>query len=159
VTTDELMDGWEAAWGGRDPGAFAELCTAGLHYEDPVVTLPLEGPGALGEHAERLWSAFPDVRIERAGDRLANERFVAAPVKVAGTNTAMLGDLPPTHRFLVVHVLFYCELQHGRLHRVRSFLDLVDAGRQLGLMPVRGGLGERALLMLRGFGLRRGRER
>ena len=159
MTTDELMDGWEAAWAGRDPGAFGELCTAGLHYEDPVTTVPLEGPGALGEHAERLWTAFPDVRIERAGDRLANERFVAAPVKVAGTNTATLGDLPATHRFLVVHVLFYCELQHGRLHRVRCFLDLVDAGRQLGLMPARGGLGERALLMLRGFGLRRGRER
>jgi predicted ester cyclase len=159
VTPDELMDAWEAAWGGRDPGAFAEVCTAGLHYEDPIATLPLEGPGALGEHAERLWAAFPDVRIERAGDRLANERFVAAPVKVAGTNTATLGDLPATHRFLVVHVLFYCELRHGRLHRVRCFLDLVDAGRQLGLMPARGGLGERALLMLRGFGLRRGRER
>jgi steroid delta-isomerase-like uncharacterized protein len=159
VTHDELMDGWEAAWTGRDPGAFAELCTAGLHYEDPVAERPLEGPAALGGHAERLWAAFPDVRMERAGDRLANERFVAAPVKLAGTNTETLGDLPPTHRFLVVHVLFYCELQHGRLHRVRSFLDLVDAGRQLGLVPARGGLGERALLMLRGFGLRIGRER
>jgi predicted ester cyclase len=153
------MDAWEAAWCGRDPDAFAALCTAGVHYEDPVVSAPLEGPVALGDHAERLWSAFPDARMERAGDRLANERFLAAPVKLAGTNREALGELPPTHRFVVVHILFYCELEHGRLHRVRAFLDLVDAGRQLGLIPARGGLGERALLMLRGFGLRIGRDR
>ena len=42
----------------------------------------------------------------------------------------------------------------ARLWRVRAFYDLYDAGVQLGLLPRRGTLGERALLMLRGFGLR-----
>jgi steroid delta-isomerase-like uncharacterized protein len=153
------MDAWEAAWRGRDAQAFDALCAIGLHYEDPVVEAPLEGAAALGAHAERLWAAFPDVRMERAGDRLANERFLAAPVKLAGTNRAPLGELPATHRFVSVHVLFYCELRNGRLHRVRAFFDLFDAARQLGLVPPRGGLGERALLMLRGFGLRLGRDR
>jgi len=45
-------------------------------------------------------------------------------------------------------------VEHGRLLRVRAFFDLYGAGVQLGLLPARRTLGERALLLLRGFGLR-----
>ena len=41
------------------------------------------------------------------------------------------------------------------MRRARGFFDLYDAATQLGLLPARGGMGETALLMLRGFGLRR----
>jgi hypothetical protein len=37
---------------------------------------------------------------------------------------------------------------------VRAFFDAYDAAVQLGVLPARGTFGERALLMLRGFGLR-----
>jgi hypothetical protein len=53
--------------------------------------------------------------------------------------------------------VFYCELDDGRLRRVRAFFDLYDAAVQLGVLPARGTLGEKALLVLRGFGLRAGR--
>jgi hypothetical protein len=63
--------------------------------------------------------------------------------------------LPPTNRFVVVHGLHYVELADGLIRRARGFFDLYDAGVQLGLLPTRGGRGETALLLLRGFGLRR----
>ena len=59
MTVDELIDGWEAAWSGKDPAAFARVCAPGVHYEDPLTDEPLEGADALGRHAERLWEAFP----------------------------------------------------------------------------------------------------
>ena len=68
-----------------------------------------------------------------------------------------LEGLPATNRFVVVHCVFYCELEDERLLRVRAFFDLYDAAVQLGILPGRGTLGERALLVLRGFGLRAGR--
>ena len=37
---------------------------------------------------------------------------------------------------------------------MRAFYDVYDAAVQLGLLPRHGTLSERALLMLRGFGLR-----
>ena len=40
---------------------------------------------------------------------------------------------------------------------MRAFFDAYDAAVQLGVLPARGTLGERALLMLRGFGLRASR--
>jgi steroid delta-isomerase-like uncharacterized protein len=157
VSTDLLIDRWEAAWSGKDPTAFAELCTAQIHYEDPLTGEPLQGSADLGRHAARLWSAFPDARLEKTGERLANGSFVAAPSKLLATHKAALEGLPATNRFVVVHCVFYCELKDGLLHRVRAFFDLYDAAVQLGVLPSRGTMGEKALLVLRGFGLRAGR--
>lgn len=154
MSVESLIDAWEAAWSGKEAGAFDDLCAAGFHYEDPLTPEPLEGVGALIAHAERLWAAFPDARLERAGARLTDGSFVAAPSKLLGTHRAPLEGLPPTNRFVVVHCVFYGELDRGRLRRVRAFFDLYDAATQLGVLPGRGSLGEKALLMLRGFGLR-----
>jgi steroid delta-isomerase-like uncharacterized protein len=157
VTTDELIDGWEAAWTDKDSAAFAPLCAADVHYEDPLTPEPLEGAAELGRHAARLWAAFPDARMERIGERLTNGKFLAAPCKLLATHRAPLEGLPATNRFLVVHCVFYCELRDERLLRIRAFFDLYDAAVQLGVLPARGTLGEKALLVLRGFGLRAAR--
>jgi steroid delta-isomerase-like uncharacterized protein len=157
VTVDELIDGWQAAWSGKDPAAFAEVCASGIQYEDPLTDGPLDGLDALTGHAGRLWEGFPDARLERTGERLTNEHFVAAPCKVLGTHRAPLAGLPASNKFVVVHCIFYCELQNELLLRVRAFFDVYDAATQLGVLPARGTLGEKALLMLRGFGLRTAR--
>ena len=153
MTHDELIDAYQAAWSGKDPAAFASLCTDDVHYEDPL-TSPLTGPAAIGEHAARLWAGFPDARLQRTGERLVNGPYAAAPLKLLGTHTAELEGLTPTRRFVIVHAVAYAELREGRLHRIRVFFDLYGAAVQLGVLPKPGTVGERALLMLRGFGLR-----
>lgn len=156
-SVDELMDDWEAAWSGKDEAAFAAVCSSKIHYEDPLTTEPLEGLDQFMSHPTRLWAAFPDVRLEQTGERLTNDRFVAAPCKLLGTHRAALDGLPATNRFVVVHCIFYCEVRRNRILRVRGFYDLYDAATQLGVLPARGTMSEKALLMLRGFGLRAGR--
>ncbi|HKG03576.1 MAG TPA: ester cyclase [Conexibacter sp.] len=153
---DALLDRWEAAWCGRDASAFAPLCDSTIQYEDPLTPQPLIGVDELAAHAELLWHGFPDVRVERAGERLADPtgRFVAAPCKLAGTHRGSLEGLPATRRFVVVHGVVWCELRAGRLLRVRAFFDRYDAAVQLGVLPASGTLGEKALLALRGFGVR-----
>lgn len=151
---DALLDGWEAAWSGRDPDAFEPLCDRDVQYEDPLTRDPLVGADELVEHARRLWTGFPDARLERAGERLSDGRFVAAPCKLSATHRESIDGLPATGRFIVIHLVFYCELRAERLHRVRAFYDLYEAATQLGVLPRHGTLGEKALLTLRGFGLR-----
>ena len=154
-----LVDAFQAAWSSHDPTAFRPLCAPDLHYEDPLTPEPLDGPDALGEHAGRLWRGFPDARVQRTGARLTDGRFIAAPVKVLATHRGLVGDLPATGRFLVVHAVFFCELDppRERLWPVRTFFDLYGAAVQLGVLPRSGTLAERALLLLRGFGLRAAR--
>src|SRR5215213_5433946 len=126
MTADELFDEWERAWSGRDPARFEPLCAEGFQYEDPLTPEPLRGSGALARHAQRLWAAFPDARVNATGPRLAGGGFACAP----------------------------CELRGGRLLRARAFFDVHEAGMQLGVFPRPGTAGQRALLVLRGFGLR-----
>jgi steroid delta-isomerase-like uncharacterized protein len=153
---EALADRWQEAWSGRDRDAFAHVCAADVHYEDPFTAPPLRGTVAIGEHAARLWAAFPDVRMESSGERLCDGRFAALPVRVCGTNTEPLDWLPASHRFIALHVVFWCELDSGRhrLWRIRAFCDGYAAAVALGILPARGSLRERALLMLQGYGLR-----
>lgn len=154
MTTDELFDAWERAWSGRDPAGFEPLVAEGFRYEDPLVHEPLEGAAGLAAHARRLWRAFPDARVNATGDRLANATYACAPCKLLGTHGGRLGRIAPTGRFVVVHAVIYAELREGRMIRARAFFDVHDAAVQLGVLPRAGTAGERALLLLRGFGLR-----
>jgi len=155
VSVDALADAWEAAWSGGDPRAFAPLCAPDLHYEDPVASAPLRGVDALAAHAARLWGAFPDVRLERAGERLTDGRFAALPARAVGRNTGTLDGLPASHREVELHVVFWCELDLGRtrLWRVRAVYDVYRAAVALGLLPRPGTLRSRAVLALQGYGL------
>jgi steroid delta-isomerase-like uncharacterized protein len=150
-----LADDWEAAWSGRDATAFAPLLTPDFHYEDPVAHAPLHGVDGLAGHAQRLWRAFPDVTMERAGDRVADGRWLVLPTRVTGTNSAPLEGLPASHRRLSANVMFWCELDPSgsRLWRVRAFFDSHAAAVELGLIPRPGTLRNRAVLMLQGYGL------
>jgi steroid delta-isomerase-like uncharacterized protein len=156
TSADELLDAFQSALTGRSRMAFAEICTVDVHYEDPLCPEPLRGLDELGDHAARLWTALPDGHVESIGPRLHDGRYVAAPVRLTGTHQGDLPRLPATERSLSVPGVLYCELdaQRERLWRVRAFYDPYDAGVQLGILPKHGTLGERALLMLRGFGLR-----
>ena len=76
---------------------------------------------------------------------------------VAGsTSSSVAGSSGATGRLPTVHAVVYAQLREGRLLRARAFFDLHDAGMQLGVFPKPGTAGSRALLMLRGFGLRNG---
>jgi predicted ester cyclase len=124
-------------------------------YEDPVALDLVTGIEALERHAATLRSGFPDLRVESTSPSLAAGRHACLPWRAAGTHRGQLAMLPPTNRFVVLHGLHYVELADGLVRRARGFFDLYDVAVQLGLLPARGGLGEAALLLLRGFGLRR----
>ena len=144
---DELFDAWERAWSGRDPSRFEPLCAEGFQYEDPLTSEPLHGVSAL---------AFPDARVNATGERLRTGEYACAPCKLLGTHREALGSIGATGRFVTVHAVVYAQLRERRLLRARAFFDLHDAGVQLGVFPKPGTAGQRALLMLRGFGLRNG---
>jgi hypothetical protein len=150
---DELAARWRAAWEGA---SFEECCTPDVSYEDPIAVDPLRRVEALDRHATRLRAAFPDLRVEGTAPPLARGDHVCVPWRAIGTQRGDIGAvLPATDRFVTLHGLHYLELSDGLVRRARGFFDLYDAATQLGLLPSRGGMGETALLMLRGFGLRR----
>jgi hypothetical protein len=149
---DALAERWRGAWTGE---GFERCCTFDVTYEDPVAVDPLQGVEALDAHSAVLRGALPDLRVESTSPPLARGRHACLPWRLLGTHKGDSGMLPATNRFVVLHGLHYVELSDGRVRRARGFFDLYDAATQLGLLPARGGLGEAALLLLRGFGVRR----
>ena len=150
---DELADRWRLGWTGK---GFDSCCTPDVSYEDPVAPDPLRGVDALEAHALGLRRAFPDLHVEATAPPLARNDHVCIAWRALGTHRADLGAmLPATERFVTLHGVHYIELSDGAVRRARGFFDLYDAATQLGILPARGGLGETALLLLRGFGLRR----
>lgn len=150
---EDLAGRWRAAW---QSGGFESCCTPDVSYEDPVTVEPLRGPDALEDLGAGVREAFPDLRIEATSPALGREGFACLPWRAVGTHAGDVGTLlPATDRFLSLHGLHYVELSDGLVRRARGFFDLYDAAVQLGLLPARGGLGETALLLVRGFGLRR----
>ena len=145
---------WALAWEGTGRG-FDACCTPDVRYEDPIAPDPLEGLDALDRHAGAIRQAVPDLRLEPSAAPLEGPGgFACLPWRAVGTHRGDVGDLPATGRFVAVHGLHYVELTDGLVRRARGFLDLHEVAIQLGLAPRRGTLGEKAVLMLRGFGLR-----
>jgi SnoaL-like polyketide cyclase len=152
-TLDALAERWRTGWHGD---GFEACCTPDVAYEDPVAVRPLRGVEELDRHATTLRGAFPDLRVEATAPALGRGDHACVPWRAVGTHRGDIGTvLPATERFVALHGLHYLELSDGLVRRARGFFDLYDAATQLGLLPSRGGLGETALLMLRGFGFRR----
>ena len=106
-------------------------------------------------HAERLWSGVP--RRPHRADRRASERrplrrrAVQAARDARGAARGPAADATASSSCTASST---ASSRSEQLLRVRAFFDLYDAAMQLGVLPARGTLGEKALLMLRGFGLR-----
>ena len=154
MTPEELVAGFLAAWSQHDADAFGPLCAPEVSYEDSTTPEPIEGAIAIVEHAERLWRAMPDARLEATGPTLTDGTYTAAPCKLLGSHRGPLDELPASGRFVIIHGVLMAQVEDGRLARIRVFFDRYDAAQQLGILPAPGTLGEKALLMLRGFGLR-----
>jgi steroid delta-isomerase-like uncharacterized protein len=150
-----LADRWRQAWAEASPEAFGECCSVDVFYEDPLAIEPREGLGQLAEHAGRLRTALPDMRVEVVGDAVVDERNGCLPWRLVGTHRGEVGEVPATGRFVTLSGVHYVALADGRIRRARGFFDLYDAAVQLGMLPKRGSLGESAIMLLRGFGLRR----
>jgi steroid delta-isomerase-like uncharacterized protein len=150
------LDGrWREAWLTATPEAFGACCGVDVFYEDPFSPEPLEGLTPLAAHAERLLGAFPDMRLEPAGGAVLEAERGCLPWRFIGTHKGDLGDLPASGRFVTLYGVHYVALDGGSIRRARGFFDLYDAAVQLGMLPRRGSLGESAIMLLRGFGLRR----
>jgi hypothetical protein len=150
---DALAERWRLAWQGS---GFEGCCTPDVSYEDPVAVEPLRGVDELERHAAALRAAFPDLRVETTAPPLARGAHICIAWRALGTQGGDLGQmLPASDRLVTLHGVHFIELSDGAVRRARGFFDLYDAATQLGMLPARGGVGETALLLLRGFGLRR----
>jgi len=97
-----------------------------------------DGPEGFAQVAERLWSAFPDMRFEVEEIFVAEDR-VAVLGWMSGTQKGQFGPFPPSDeefRVRQIHTYRYGEDQ--RLTEHLAVRDDVAMMQQLGHMPAPG---------------------
>jgi len=103
-----------------------------------IVFAQPERPGGVAEGIRMLLAAFPDMSV--AVERLVGEDdFVAAKVRMAGTNTGPYSRVPePTGRHTEWDSMFLFRLEDGKIAELWGTSDWMGMLTQLGILPAIG---------------------
>ena len=119
------------AWNAHDADAIVKTFAAGGTYRDPT-TDALSGD-AIGENAQRLWSAFPNLAFEIASVVEVGGDRVMAEWVMKGTNTGPFQGLPATGRSVSLPGVDVMEIGSDGINAVTGYFDTRAIPEQLGL--------------------------
>lgn len=116
-----------------------------LWDDDTVDTFPdctCRGADEVAAHFAELFAAFPDVRIEAIAVA-AEDDDAFLHWRMTGTHRGPLAGVEATGRSVDYRGIDHLVLRDGRVRTGWIVLDQLALGRQLGLMPPEGSLGDR----------------
>jgi steroid delta-isomerase-like uncharacterized protein len=138
-----------AAWNSHQADRVLELMTEDVEYRDDAWPKTMRGHADVREFLEALWTGFPDMTFEiiEGPYVIPGRPCSAIHWRGRGTHTGRLD--PPgfaaTGRRWEGDGMSVEEYRDGRVCRLRICFDMLDASRQLGLMPPVGSRAERAM--------------
>jgi steroid delta-isomerase-like uncharacterized protein len=140
------------AWNSHDPAAVAACVAEDVVWEDPALPEPARGRDEVAAFVEAGVTAFPDYMFTEPGEPAISDdgRVAYVPWRMTGTNTGPI-DPPgfaPTGRSFAIEGVDLWRFRGGLIWRYHAAYDFADFGRQLGLMPPRGGFTEKGLVRM-----------
>ena len=137
------------AWNSRQVDRVVELMTEDIEYRDDHWYKTMRGHADVREALNAYWTAFPDLTFELMEGPYVIPGQPRAAMYWRGTGTHTGRFDPPgfgaTGRRWQGDGVNVSEYRDGRLCRLRICSDMLDAIRQLGLMPPVGSRTERAM--------------
>jgi steroid delta-isomerase-like uncharacterized protein len=136
---EAFTERWEAAWNSHHADRLLELMTADVIYDDSGWPTTMYGHGAVRAYLDFIWRAIPDLTFTVAEGPFADADGSRAAFywKGSGTFTGPL-DPPgyaPTGARIAFDGFDLHEYRGGRVCRLRIVFDMMDVGRQIGLLP------------------------
>lgn len=108
-----------------------------LYAEDALITTPgnhSAGRDSIGDFARTWQKACPDAQVI-VGNQIVDGNMVAEEFTFDGTHTETLalpdGDIPATHRHLIVRGALFMRVEEGKIVSERVYLDELDIMSQL----------------------------
>jgi steroid delta-isomerase-like uncharacterized protein len=148
---EEFAGHWLDAWNSHEPDRLLALMAEDIVYDDSAWPQTMRGHGEVREFLEFTWRAFPDMTFEAAGNALLDgeESRAAFWWKGRATNSGPIEPpgMPATNKRVEFEGADFHEYEDGRVKRLRIVFDMADFARQLGLLPDRGSMSEKALVM------------
>jgi SnoaL-like domain len=155
---NEFAERWVGQWNAHDVEGILSLVTEDVVWEDPSIDGVARGLSGSRRYIEGIFRAFPDIAWRMPGGLLISLEgdgqilAIGQPWTSRGTALGTI-DPPgfaPTGRAFELEGFDYWELERAsaRLRRVVSHYDALEFARRVGLMPLRGSVGERTLVRL-----------
>lgn len=162
--TSEVLNSWYAAWNAHDVKAIAPLMTADVRYEDPAAPeLIMQGRATVETYLHSAFRGLPDLHLEKLEEwTTPGGGVIASYFRVTATLSGPLAypgrpTIAPTNGKIDALGMDRSEIQDGLIARHQIFWDMGEVGRQMGLSPPRGSLGEKIAFGLQNLTARRTR--
>ncbi len=126
----EVIEAYFAAWDAHDSQAVIDLYAEDGTYQDPATEIPLSGR-AIGDYAEGLFAAFPDLRLELISQAETSIGQIAVPWLLFGTHQGPLGETPATGKSVTIRGCDYIVVEDGKLKTVYGTFSLPELTEQL----------------------------
>jgi steroid delta-isomerase-like uncharacterized protein len=146
----EFGERYLAAWSSHDPAAVAACATEDVVWVDPALERPAVGRDELAAFVRQSVTAFGDLSFGEPGEPgiSADGRAAYVPWRMTGTNTGPI-DPPgfaPTGKRIEIKGFDVWQFRDRLIWRYEAIYDFSEIARQLGLLPPRGGVAERAMV-------------
>jgi steroid delta-isomerase-like uncharacterized protein len=142
-TNTEIVKGAVEALNNHDAAA---LC--GFWAADGVERFPDEtchGTDAIGTYFQRVFDAFPDLRVAPEAFAEDGESVFMRSV-ISGTHTGgPFGGIVPTGKAIELPAIDHFTIRDGKIVSNFVVFDQMEIGRQLGLLPPDGGAADKAM--------------
>jgi steroid delta-isomerase-like uncharacterized protein len=153
-----------AAFNAHDVVGFVALMTEDVVLEHSAAPASVHGRDEVGTfYRESLWKAFPDLSLQLADGPFFHAEAPRVSLRwfVTGTHTGPLDPpgLAPTGKHVAFDAREVADFRDGLVSRISLVVDMADAMRQLGVLPVAGGRAERAMARVQRLRMSVGRHR
>jgi steroid delta-isomerase-like uncharacterized protein len=144
----DFLKRWAAAWNSHEPDRLLELMTDDIVYDDSAWPTTMRGHGDVRIFLDHAWEAFPDLQFEMTDGpyTVSGQPRAAFYWKGRGTHSGTI-DPPgfaPTGRRIEFEGADFHEYRDGRVCRLRIVFDMMEVGRQIGILPKAGSRIEKA---------------
>lgn len=130
MNPNEVIEAYFAAWDAHDGQAVIDLYAEDGTYQDPATESPLSGQ-AIGDYAEALFAAFPDLKLELISQADTSIGQVAVPWLLFGTHQGPLGEMEATGKSVAIRGCDYIVVEDGKLKTVYGTFSLQELMEQL----------------------------
>ena len=130
MNAQEVIEAYFAAWDAHDPRAVIALYADDGTYEDPATEGPLSGK-AIGDYAQGLFTAFPDLKLELISQAPTSISQIAVPWLLFGTHQGALGEMEATGKSVTLRGCDYIVVEEGKLKTVYGTFSLQELIAQL----------------------------
>ena len=130
MNPNEVIEAYFAAWDAHDRQAIIDLYAEDGTYQDPATEGPLSGQ-AIGDYAETLFAAFPDLKLELISQAGTSIDQIAVPWLLFGTHQGALGEMEATGKSVTIRGCDYIVVEDDKLKTVYGTFSLQELMEQL----------------------------